>query len=71
MLTVLLICKCSVCQTLGAILLKNSSFKSCVWVLRIRGCTVELVNSLFVYLLSLQISHTVLFYSMNEGLKKL
>ena len=34
---------------------ENSNVKFCIWVLRIRGCTVELVNSLFVF--SVNIAH--------------
>ena len=34
---------------------ENSNVKFCNWVLRIRGCTVELVNSLFVF--SVNIAH--------------
>ena len=47
---------------------ENSNVKLCIWVLGIGGCTVKLVNSLFVFLVN--IAHC-LFYCMNEGQKKL
>ena len=41
---------------------ENSNVKFCIWVSRIGGCTVELVNSLFVF--SVNITHCfVLLYA--------